>query len=335
MNRNKLFLFDEYDIKKFIKENKKVIAYGNGSFYEKVKIILKKYNFNFFDILYTENYKIVSASKKKYEEIIKDSTILICSTYHEDIFKIIETHKIQPKDIKLAILSSNYSILPSILENSKQVTNFNTLAIKYGQFDSILNWECVNADKNNIPWYTYPTIEYLNNLDFSNKRILEFGSGSSSIFWAKKSLEVISIEHNKEWYEKVNQNIKKNQKILLVEDNDNYENSIKKLNKKFDVIVIDGIRRYQCAGIVIEYINTLNERESEYMIILDNSDWYKNTAKLLRDKLDLIEIDFHGFGPINNYTWTTSIFLSRNFNFKPIDDIQPHFSIDAIKELRD
>ncbi len=66
------------------------------------------------------------------------------------------------------------------------------------------------------------------------------------------------------------------------------------------------------------------------MIILDNSDWYKNTAKLLRDKLDLIEVDFHGFGPINNYTWTTSIFFSRNFRFSPINDIQPHFSKAAI-----
>jgi hypothetical protein len=68
------------------------------------------------------------------------------------------------------------------------------------------------------------------------------------------------------------------------------------------------------------------------MIILDNSDWYKETSKYLRDELDLIEVDFHGFGPINNYTWTTSIFLSRNFSFKPINNIQPHFSIAAIKQ---
>ncbi|MDX9813689.1 MAG: hypothetical protein WC144_03265 [Sulfurimonas sp.] len=335
MNRNKLFLFDEYDIKKFIKENKKVIAYGNGSFYEKVKVILEKYAFNFFDILYTENSKIVSVSKKTYEELIKDCTVLICSTYHEDILKTLKAQKIQPRDIKLAILSSNYSILPSMLENIKQVKNFNTLAIKYGQFNSIQNWECIDGDKNNIPWYTYPAIEYLKNLDFSTKTILEFGSGSSSVFWAKKSLEVISIEHNKEWYAKVNQNINENQKVFLTEDNIDYENKIKKLNKKFDVIVIDGIRRFQCAETTIEYITTYNEDENGYMIILDNSDWYKNTAKLLREQLDLIEIDFHGFGPINNYTWTTSIFLSRNFNFKPIDDIQPHFSVDAIKELRD
>lgn len=260
MNKNRLFLFDENQVKKFIKENKKVIAYGNSSFYEKVKKILKEYNFEFTDILYTENSKIVSTSTKRYEELIKDSTILICSTYYEDILKLIESQEVQPINIKVAILANNHLIEPKILKNTKQVKNFNTLAIKYGQFNSIVNWECIDEIGNNIPWYTYPTIEYLNNLDFSNKSVLEFGSGSSSIFWAKKSLEVISIEHNKEWYEKVKKGLNINQNIFLVEDNSNYENFIKTFNKKFDVIIIDGIRRYECAKSLIEYIDSLNKK---------------------------------------------------------------------------
>lgn len=68
------------------------------------------------------------------------------------------------------------------------------------------------------------------------------------------------------------------------------------------------------------------------IVILDNSDWFRETSKYLREKLDLIEIDFHGFGPINDYTWTTSVFITRNFRFKPIDNIQPIFSTSAIKQ---
>jgi len=49
----------------------------------------------------------------------------------------------------------------------------------------------------------------------------------------------------------------------------------------------------------------------------------------------LIEVDFHGFGPINAYTWTTSIFISRNFNFKPINKEQPNFSIAGIEQNGD
>ncbi len=46
------------------------------------------------------------------------------------------------------------------------------------------------------------------------------------------------------------------------------------------------------------------------MLIFDNSDWYPNAVRYLKEKLRWIQIDFHGYGPINNYTWTTSIFVN-------------------------
>ena len=67
------------------------------------------------------------------------------------------------------------------------------------------------------------------------------------------------------------------------------------------------------------------------MVILDNSDWYSNTSKYLRDSLNLLQVDFHGFGPINDYTWTTSIFFKRNIKLNPIGNIQPHFSVCSIE----
>lgn len=105
------------------------------------------------------------------------------------------------------------------------------------------------------------------------------------------------------------------------------------LNKKFNVIVIDGLERYLCAKLLKDCLDY--EDESGFMVILDNSDWHTNTTKYIRDTLDLIEFDFHGFGPINAYTFTTSIFVSRNFNFKPINDVQPHFSLQAIHHYED
>jgi hypothetical protein len=39
-----------------------------------------------------------------------------------------------------------------------------------------------------------------------------------------------------------------------------------------------------------------------------------------------IEIDFHGFGPINDYTWTTSLFLDREIALEP-KSIQPTIPI--------
>lgn len=212
----------------------------------------------------------------------------------------------------------------------KTIQNFFILAFDYGQYNTIKYSNCVDKYNNKIPWYTYPAIEYFNNLDFSSKKIFEYGSGNSSSYWSEKALKVLSIEHDKDWYDKIKNHINDNQKLHLVYDSTDYENSIKNESEKYDVIIIDGIRRTECSKVIKNYLNT-NSKQG-YMVILDNSDWYKETSKYLRESLDLIEIDFHGFGPINEYTWTTSIFISRNFNFKPNNTIQPSFSIAAIKQ---
>jgi len=46
------------------------------------------------------------------------------------------------------------------------------------------------------------------------------------------------------------------------------------------------------------------------MLVLDNSDWYPKSVRFIQDNLGWMQIDFHGFGPINNYTWTTSVFIN-------------------------
>ena len=64
------------------------------------------------------------------------------------------------------------------------------------------------------------------------------------------------------------------------------------------------------------------------MIILDDSDRvntsleYYNAIKILRSA-NLLQIDFYGFCPMNNYTKTTSIFFSRSFDFKSLHEVQP------------
>ena len=44
------------------------------------------------------------------------------------------------------------------------------------------------------------------------------------------------------------------------------------------------------------------------ILILDNSDWYPKLCQSLRDS-GFVQIDFHGHGPINPYTWSTSFFV--------------------------
>ncbi len=207
----------------------------------------------------------------------------------------------------------------------KQLANFKALAVKYGQFKTIRQWECIDNSNAKIPWYTYPAIEYLNNIDFNDKIVFEYGSGNSSGYWARKAKSVRSAEHNKEWFDKIKSEIAQNQIIDLCENEQDYLDAINKVSGRIDVIIIDGIYREKCARLVRDHLS------DDGIVILDNADWYKETSKYLREELDLLEVDFHGFGPINAYTWTTSIFFSRNARLQPVDNLQPNYSVAAIK----
>jgi len=201
---------------------------------------------------------------------------------------------------------------------------YGILGNDYGYLNSVKQLQCVDRDGEPIPWYTYPAIEYIKQLDFSGKSVFEYGSGNSSLFWGKIARNVVSVEGNKQWYEQIHPLLDKHNKTFLIENKAEYVSLPDKMNAKFDVIIIDGEYRDDCVDPAIRYLNPGG------MIILDNSDWYTDAAQRLRDA-DMIQIDMSGFGPINAYTWTTSFFLRRDFSFKPKYAVQPIASIAGIK----
>lgn len=182
----------------------------------------------------------------------------------------------------------------------------------------------VDQNTNPIPWFTYPAIEFLQQFDLRQKLVFEWGSGHSSLFFAKRCKEITSIEANNEWFKYISQKLADNQKIIL-RDSESFASAIEEFSLKYDVIVIDSLKRGECA---IKALNFLNDGG---VIILDNSDWYPNTSKYLKEQGNLLEVDMHGFGPINDYTWTTSFYFHRNFNYSTLENRQPSYSIAAIK----
>ncbi|MHC4106363.1 MAG: SAM-dependent methyltransferase, partial [Planctomycetota bacterium] len=129
-----------------------------------------------------------------------------------------------------------------------------------------------------LPWYTYPTIEYLKSLDLRDKIVFEWGCGNSSHFWATRCKQVFSCESDERWYDRVVGKKAKNQEIFLCKDEDSYVKQIEQLDSRFDIVVIDGKFRKSCAEQAIDYLNDGG------IIILDNSDWYPETADFLRSK---------------------------------------------------
>ncbi len=193
------------------------------------------------------------------------------------------------------------------------------ISSKYGHWKSASKLMAINANNKETPWYTYPAIEFLNTINFSDCVVWEYGAGNSTLYWASKSKRVYSVEDNHEWYSRVEAMRIKNAEILYGENKENYVNKIS-CNDSYDVIVIDGKYRAECTRIAIEKIS------SHGIIIIDNSDRPEEIAcsEFLKEN-NFIEIGFNGLGPVNGYSWKTSIFFKecertilRNSNFKTV-----------------
>lgn len=125
---------------------------------------------------------------------------------------------------------------------------------------------------NFLPWYSYPAIDYLKRFIKPSDMIFEFGSGCSTIFYASQAKHVTSIETNPRWY-KISQGLLEakqltDYQITLMENgiiNNEYQIFPGNFKNKFDVIVIDSIKRYQCA------LNCLGYLKESGAIILDDS----------------------------------------------------------------
>lgn len=202
------------------------------------------------------------------------------------------------------------------------MNNVKILLEEYGFINSLLVKGCVDKDGNVIPWYTYPAIEYISKFDLSEKWIFEYGSGNSSLFWASMAKKVVSVDNNELWYEFISKQAPVNLDLSLQRNMDDYINYIDKFNVKFDVIIIDGAYRYETTNKALSAISETG------LIIFDNSDRaigfeeYSKATKLLRNS-GFIQVDMSGFGPLNYYTWTTSLFFTQKFNFRTKDSIQP------------
>lgn len=129
-----------------------------------------------------------------------------------------------------------------------------------------------DIDGNFLPWYTYPAINHLKKTIKPTDTIFEFGSGSSTIFYAHLAKKVTSIETNPKWLNIVSKTLNsknlKNFHINLMEDgisSNEYQIFPNRSKEKFDIIIIDSIKRYQCA------INSLNYLKAAGIIILDDS----------------------------------------------------------------
>ena len=182
-----------------------------------------------------------------------------------------------------------------------------------------------------IPWMTFSAISFLDAQHLSGKRFLEIGAGASTSYWKLRGLSGVSLEADPGWIKRVKESLNElpgeaqqridvlqvmkcapaeptvwgisvdESELDLVESTDQL---VRGHISQADVLVVDGPLRNLCLLIAAE-----DENELE-MIILDNAERpeYQVGRNALTEK-GWREIPFTGLGPLNPYSWTTSVFL--------------------------
>lgn len=133
---------------------------------------------------------------------------------------------------------------------------------------SLFIWEKFNP---NLPWLTKDSIYIIENLISKKDRMLEFGSGRSTIWFSSIVNSLTSIESDKKWYLKISDEIKNlNQsEILHLTKENEYISFIKQLeDKSLDIVLIDGAYRETCANKI------LKKMKSNGLLIIDNANWF-------------------------------------------------------------
>ncbi len=203
--------------------------------------------------------------------------------------------------------------------------------MSYRGFFSNNNFTQISSGKDQLPLLTWPFLDFMKSISFKLPRLIELGSGNSTLWFANIFEHVISYETNGEWFLQVQKRAPANCGVNLVS-----EEELLACNLTFeptDWLLVDFAgRRSQ----FIKNMLSIERRVLPAVVVLDNADWYRNGADLLR-KIGFIEIPFFGFKSGQTHLSCTSIFFSNIESFRPADNvfISPHFCRVSIENAWD
>ena len=178
-----------------------------------------------------------------------------------------------------------------------------------GWIKSFLKGSPINEQGQPIPWMTYPLIKFLDKRINKNQIVFEYGSGNSTLYFSNYVEKVVAIEHDLDWFNKINSRISDNIELIykVLRPGGEYSKTVNTLGQDFSIIIIDGRDRVNC---IYESVLAL---DPSGVIILDDSERedYQEGRQFLFAR-GFKEIEFWGISPGLFYEKCTSIFYRQN-----------------------
>jgi len=178
-----------------------------------------------------------------------------------------------------------------------------------GWFTAFDQKQAVDGQGKALPWVTYSFIDFIRDRINKTQHIFEYGSGSSTIFYAERAGKVTSVEHDQGWFDKVKGTSPANAEMIFcaLQRDGEYAKKATLLDQKFDIIIVDGRDRVNCCKYSLAALS------ADGVIVLDDSERevYEPARALLKDK-GFKEISFSGISPGLFYEKATSVFYKEN-----------------------
>lgn len=174
-----------------------------------------------------------------------------------------------------------------------------------GWFNAFETRSAIDEQGNPIPWVTYSFVDFIKERISKEHSVFEFGSGNSTLFYAKYADKVVSVEHDQAWYEKIKNTKAPNSDIIYEELQPDGQYSRTALNflQKFDIIIVDGRDRVNCCK------NSLEALSERGVLVLDDSERqeYSDAIEFFKQK-GFKHLSFSGISPGLFYRKSTSVF---------------------------
>jgi hypothetical protein len=182
------------------------------------------------------------------------------------------------------------------------------------------------------PWICFPAIDYIKEWAQNQNGIsvFEYGSGGSTLFWLSMNFQVISIEHDQNWYAKIKEIVPGDARLdyRLIEPDHcsqvpaeynsheeqylcfGFRSYVTQIDlfpdEMFDIVLVDGRSRPFCIK------HAVSKVRKGGILILDNAD----TPYYLQDTRQYLnlfkELEFSGVTPTLKWFTQTNVYLKEN-----------------------
>lgn len=174
-----------------------------------------------------------------------------------------------------------------------------------GWFNAYDKKQSVDGQGKAIPWVTYSFIDFIKDRITKDQHIFEYGSGNSTIFYAERAGTVTSVEHDKGWFDMIKNSSPANAEMIFceLETDGEYAKKAALLDKKFEIIIVDGRDRVNCCKYGVDALS------EDGVIVLDDSERevYASARSFLKER-GFRELYFSGISPGSLITKATSVF---------------------------